>query len=96
MEGCLSLDGTSFIFIADGSHSSCGNVFSYDINSDLLETPNKNGYCVSEFGKRIGKYVEFNSDDIEADKECETVHFGKYYFMDNEVEYDIKSTCNYY
>lgn len=96
VEACLALDGSHFIFIAEGNHSSCGNAFSYYPSSDTLVTPNVNGYCISEFGKRVGKYVEFVSDDIEKDQECDTTHYGKYYFMDNELEYDIKTNCQYY
>lgn len=103
VEGCLALDGSKFVFIADETDTNptytyidCGKAFSYDVSTGVLETPNVIGYCISEFGKRIGKYIEFKSADVESDKSCETTHSGKYYFMENGLDYNVDTNCDYY
>jgi hypothetical protein len=100
-EGCLGLDGSQFIFIPSWSEGmgGCGQIYSYDVDSDELVWSEQNednpgaysGYCADEFFSRVGNYVTFSGGTGAAS--CSTSFDGKYYFEENYLEVEKETVC---
>ncbi len=83
-EGCLALDGSHFIFIPEIYEQGCSQIFAYDTAEGAL-TKAYGEHCASEFGPRVGAYVEFYAE-VESDQaDCTYNYKGQYFYQQDEV-----------